>query len=62
MHTKKILGFEVYSSDFEAANEGEIIQIPATVEFSFMVKDKDEMIELAKQKTTPFCLKIPHGK
>lgn len=45
---------EVYSSDFEAANEGEIIQIPATVEFSFMVKDKDEMIELAKQKTLPF--------
>ena len=45
---------EVYSSDFEAVNEGEIIQIPATVEFSIMLKDKDEMIELAKQKTLPF--------
>lgn len=48
---------EIYSSDFDAANEGGITQIPATVEFSFMVKNKDEMIELAKKKTLPFLSK-----
>lgn len=48
---------EIYTSDFDAANEGEITQVPVTVEFSFMVKDKDEMIELAKKKTMPFLSK-----
>ena len=48
---------EIYSSDFDAANQGEITQIPVTIEFSFMVKDKDEMIELAKKKTLPFLSK-----
>ena len=53
---KKFL-VEIYSSDFDAANEGEVTQVPVTVEFSFMVKDKDEMIELAKKKTLPFLSK-----
>ncbi len=48
---------EIYTSDFEMANEGEVIQIPTTIEFSFPVKDKDDVIKRAQQKTLPFLSK-----